>query len=80
MALYQESIHVKNTRDAAFDAIHTPGTAAPFAGIYRCVACGHEIGTAAGHELPPQNHAQHHTGLGPIRWKLLVFAQHNVMT
>jgi hypothetical protein len=25
--------------------------------------------------LPPQNHHQHATGQGPIKWQLLVFAE-----
>ena len=42
---------------------------------YRCAACGHEIGIAKGHKLPPQNHHQHAPGIGRIQWQLLVYAQ-----
>jgi hypothetical protein len=76
MALYKHGNHLQHVQDQAFDGIHHPGQAAPFAGIYRCVVCGHEIGTAYGHTLPPQGHHQHSPGLGPIQWQLLVFAQH----
>jgi hypothetical protein len=76
MALYKDSVNVNASSDAAFDQEHQPGIAAPFAGIYRCAGCGHEIGIAATHTLPSQNHPQHGTNQGKIRWKLLVFAQH----
>lgn len=56
-----------------FDIIHTPGTPAPYAGIYRCNACRHEIAIADGHVLPPQNHGQHPQSL-PIRWQLVAAA------
>jgi hypothetical protein len=77
MALYKYPEHLTKTDDAAFDQINEPGTQAPHAGIYRCVACGHEIGIAQSHTLPPQNHHQHNPGVGRIRWQLLVYAQHN---
>ncbi len=77
MALYKHGQSLTQSQDAAFDVVHSPGNAAPHAGIYKCTGCGHEIGIAAGHTLPPQGHPQHPTSLGSIRWKLLVFAQHN---
>lgn len=75
MALYQDKIHVKHKTHAHFDKIHNPGVDAPYAGIYRCVECGHEIGIAKSHKLPPENHAGHPDGK-PIRWQLLVCAEH----
>lgn len=77
MALYKNQNVLGQSPSEAFDAIHTPGVAAPYAGIYRCVKCNHEIGIAEGHILPAQNHAQHPANLGPIQWKLAVYAQHN---
>jgi hypothetical protein len=77
LALYKHGQSLTQSQDAAFDVVHSPGSTAPHAGIYKCTGCGHEIGIAAGHTLPPQGHPQHPTSLGPIRWKLLVFAQHN---
>lgn len=77
MALYKYSNHLTQISDEAFDKKHEPGTPAPHAGIYRCVACGHEIGIAQDHTFPPQNHHQHQPGLGRIQWQLLVYAQHN---
>lgn len=75
MALYKYGNELKQSDHTAFDVIYAPGDVAPNAGIYRCVNCGDEIGIAKGHQLPPQNHHQHRPGVGPIRWKLLVFAQ-----
>ena len=77
MALYKDQTSVQYNTDKAFDVLHTPGNSAPFAGIYKCITCGHEIGIAEGHILPSQNHAQHDPRNGQIIWKLLVFAQHN---
>ncbi len=61
---------------AAFDEIHSvpPGSLAPFAGIYRCTGCGHEIAIAKGHVMPPQNHHQHTIFHGPIQWQLVAAA------
>ena len=50
------------------------GNVAPYAGIYRCVVCGEEIGIAQGHTLPPQNHHQHPAGPGRIEWQLIMQA------
>src|SRR6266498_3857635 len=59
MALYKYSQFLTQSTDSAFDATHSPGVAAPHAGIYRCNACGYEIGIAEGHTLPPQSHHKH---------------------
>jgi hypothetical protein len=75
MALYKHGNHLTQTNDAAFDLIHSPGVATPHSGIYRCEGCGHEVASNAGNPLPPQNHHQHSTSQGPIRWYLLVYAQ-----
>lgn len=73
MALYKYAQDLTQSQDAAFDALHTPGTAAPHPGIYRCTNCGDEIGIAGGHTLPPQNHRQHDPARGGIMWQLIVF-------
>lgn len=77
MASYKYEKHLHTSTSDAFDAIHKPGNAAPYAGIYRCTGCGHEIGIAAGHILPSQNHPKHEPHHGDIRWQLVVFAMHN---
>lgn len=75
MALYKYGTYLKTSDHQAFDNRLTPGTAAPYAGIYRCTGCGDEIGIAKGHTLPPQNHHQHSTTQGAVQWQLLVFAE-----
>lgn len=75
MAQYKYGDHLHHSTHSAYDTRHAPGTPAENAGIYRCVACGDEIGIAKGHTLPPQNHHQHAAGVGKIEWQLLVFAQ-----
>ncbi len=76
MALYKDTLHVTSSTDAIFDAVNKPGTAAPRAGIYRCIVCGKEIVSEESNALPPQNHHQHAPNAGAIQWKLLVYAQH----
>ncbi|KWF39187.1 hypothetical protein WL88_22190 [Burkholderia diffusa] len=75
MAQYKYPQYLKQGESEQYDKKHAPGTEAYNAGIYRCVACGHEIAIAKGHTLPPQNHHQHDPGVGPIEWQLIVFAQ-----
>lgn len=72
MALYKYADFIATSQDAAFDQLNNPSTAAPWPGIYRCHACGHEIAIAHGHTLPPQNHHQHRPGQGAIQWRLVV--------
>jgi hypothetical protein len=76
MALYKYQQFLTISQHANFDTLHSPGGNAPDAGIYRCEVCGHEIGIAKGHTLPPQSHHQHTSGAGPIRWRLIVAATH----
>lgn len=72
MALYKYKQILEASEDGAFDQLMQPSAAAPWPGIYHCHACGHEIGIAHGHTLPPQNHHQHAPGIGPIQWRLIV--------
>jgi hypothetical protein len=72
MALYKYQQYISLSDHAAFDGSHSPGTSAPYPGIYRCTGCGREIATAAGHALPPQNHHTHTSTQGPIMWRLIV--------
>jgi len=72
MALYKEPKFIEKSDDKAFDQLNSPGTSAPWPGLYRCEVCGHEIGIASGHTLPAQNHHQHKPGEGAIQWRLIV--------
>ena len=73
MATYKYAGYLQVNTSDAFDSKHTPGTAAPYPGIYRCTSCGDEIGIAGGHTLPPQNHKQHNSS-AEIKWQLVVYA------
>jgi hypothetical protein len=77
MALYKYGQYLTQSNDAAFDVEHSPGAVAPYAGIYRCMGCHREIGIAQGHILPPQSHHTHTPQQGHIRWRLIVYADHN---
>jgi hypothetical protein len=71
MALYRHAEFLTHSTDDAFDKLTEPGVAAPWPGIYRCQACGHEIAIAANHTLPSQNHHQH-SPPARIQWRLIV--------
>lgn len=75
MAQYKYGQYLTQSNHEAYDALYSPGDKTTNAGIYRCVACGDEIGIAKDHTLPPQNHHQHAPGLPKVQWQLLVFAQ-----
>lgn len=75
MARYQKSAYFKPSNGSEFTERQQPGSEAEFAGIYRCVVCGDEIGIAKTHKLPPQNHHQHRPGLGNIEWQLIAAAE-----
>jgi len=80
MALYKFVAYLAVSQDAAFDTVHTPGSATPFSGIYKCMGCGKEIVSEEGRPFPPQNHHQHSPTQGQIRWKMILFAQHDSTT
>ena len=75
MALYKYSQYVSYSGDEAFDKVWTPGSSPPYSGIYRCEGCGDEIAGNKGNPLPSQNHKQHSTSQGNIRWRLVVYAE-----
>jgi hypothetical protein len=76
MAIYKHATYLTKSEDAAFDPNHSPGTPAPFSGIYRCMGCHREVASNEGQPLPPQNHHQHTQAQGTIRWRLVVYADH----
>jgi hypothetical protein len=80
MALYKHGSYITKSEDTIFDQDNHPGTAAPRSGIYRCAGCGREASSTEGHTLPPQNHHQHTQSQGSIRWRLLVYANHQPAT
>jgi len=76
MAFFKYDLFVKKVNNTCFDETHQPGDTAPYAGIYRCLTCSHEIAIAGGHILPPENSHTHPLSKGPIKWRLTVAADH----
>jgi hypothetical protein len=76
MATYKYGQYLAKVDHAAFDTIHKPGTATPFSGVYRCMGCHAEVVSEKAKPLPPQNHHQHTPEQGEIRWRLVVYADH----
>ena len=76
MALYKYSQYLTTSTDSAFDAEYKPGATPPHSGIYRCLGCGREVVAEESRQLPPQNHHEHATTQGAIRWRMAVYADH----
>ncbi len=77
MAIYKHPSDISQTAEPdTFDRYYHPGAIAPMSGIYRCGGCGREDVSTQHHTLPPQNHHQHTPAQGPIRWRLIVWADH----
>jgi len=72
MAYYKYPQFLLQEQGSEFDTIHEPGQPTPFSGIYRCEGCGLSVTSVTPHPLPPQNHHQHTTQQGRIRWRLVV--------
>ncbi len=77
MALYKNGNYLQQSNDAAFDKIYTPGSTPDHSGIFRCTGCGREVVSEHTRSLPTQNHHQHTREQGEIRWKLIVWPDHN---
>jgi len=75
LALYKYSEKVRRSGDKAFDALQVAGAQTPHPGIYRCEGCGVEIVSSSGSPLPTQHHYQHMPDQGPIRWRMIVYAE-----
>jgi hypothetical protein len=76
MAWFKEDKYLNKSNGNAYDTDHPPGAVPPLSGIYKCIGCGHEVVAEHGRQFPPQNHPQHSILSGPIRWKLIVWADH----
>ena len=75
MALYKYLTHLYKYGGQShenFDDVYSPGGTVPWSGIYRCVGCGREVVHTIGKPLPPQNHHQHASSQGEIKWRLIV--------
>ena len=76
MALYKYGKFLSKSDDQTFETFTPPGHPAPLSGIYRCEGCGRECSSTEGLTMPPQNHHQHTSSQGAIRWRLIVYADH----
>lgn len=76
MALYKFSDYLNKSDDKSFDLEYKPGAVPPHSGIYRCLGCGREAVAEESRQLPPQNHHEHSTTQGAIRWRMIVYADH----
>ena len=72
MALYKNGNYLQQSTHAVFDTFTGPGQSTPYSGIYRCEGCAHEIAANQGNPMPPQNHHQHTSAQGTVRWRLIV--------
>ncbi|MET3611021.1 protein L [Mucilaginibacter rubeus] len=77
MALYNDSKFLAHNTDKAFTVEHNPGAKPPHSGIYRCMGCGKEIVAEESRQFPPQNHHEHSPAQGKIRWRMIVYADHD---
>ena len=80
MAIYKYQSFLTKSDEVVYDNLYKPGATAPHSGIYRCHGCGREVASNEGQPLPPQNHHQHSTSQGDIRWRLIVYADHREKT
>jgi hypothetical protein len=80
MALYKHVDYLTRSTAEIFDQENKPGVAAPRSGIFRCVGCGREVASNQEESLPPRNHHKHTRQQGHIRWRLIVYANHQPST
>lgn len=76
MALYNNNIYLIQNNDKAFTVEYNPGDQPPHSGIYRCTGCGREVVAEENRRLPPQNHHQHSVLQGLIKWRMIIYADH----
>ncbi|MET0311796.1 MAG: hypothetical protein ABW051_07070 [Burkholderiaceae bacterium] len=75
MALFKKGTNVRAGSGDAFERTLNVLDAAPWTGIYACVACGDEAAVSKDAPMPgAEGHAPHGEEWGEIRWRLLVFA------
>jgi hypothetical protein len=76
MAWYKYADHLKKSESDAYDKEYKPGAVPDHSGIYWCKGCGREVVAEQSRKLPSQDHHQHSTAQGAIRWYLIVYADH----
>jgi hypothetical protein len=76
VATYEDTHHVRCVQHPAFQEVYPASARTPLSGIYRCDGCGRECVSIHYRPLPPEGHHQHTPSQGPIRWRLLVYADY----
>ncbi len=77
MALFKNPDYLMQTNDIVFDKVYHPGAVPDRSGVFRCMGCQREVVGEHSRQLPPQNHHQHTPAQGDVRWKMVVYADHN---
>lgn len=77
MAIWKDKTKLDHSDSPEFDKDHKPGQPAPHSGIYHCMGCRREVASNEGQPLPPQNHHQHGVSQGAVRWRMIVYADHD---
>lgn len=74
MAWYVDSNSIEKVKPEKqwWNETYKPHDQVPVSGIYKCTGCKREITSNKGDVFPPQNHHQHPTTVGSIKWKLIV--------
>jgi hypothetical protein len=72
MAHYKYSQFLEQENASDYDTVHDSGASTPYSGVYRCEGCGKSVTSIRERPLPPQNHHQHSSNQGRIRWRLAV--------
>jgi hypothetical protein len=71
----ESKMEVVNNSKPWWTTTYGPGDEVPVSGIYRCLGCGKEDACNHPDPFPPQNHHQHTSSQGRIRWRLNVRAK-----
>jgi hypothetical protein len=74
MVSYKYRHLLSASEDLVLDHDHQPGQRAKLSGIYRCAACGRETVVREGDAFSDDH--SHTVTEGPVRWRLLVYADH----
>lgn len=74
MAWYKDDkvVVVTTGTGAHWTTQYGPADKVPVSGIYKCTGCKKEVTSNENDPFPPQNHHQHSSAQGAIRWKLVV--------
>jgi hypothetical protein len=69
---YKHGGYLEQSDNVVFDVFHMVGDSAPYAGVYRCEACGRAVAVKKGQPLPSWDHHAHSDARG-VGWRLAVW-------